>query len=161
MITSLALLTTKLINIGLFPDTTSLAPSQTSFLSITLPTIRTRIASLPSNSRDAYTGILQEMFNALPSSLFSKVLASSVAHVAELPDNLEASDITRGLVKREALLLSRTLGILEGEEDEKWSSISATLLTRTWSIAKARNLVCWASVSDEKGTILPTKLIRY
>lgn len=158
MITSLTPLTTKLINIGLFPDTTSLAPSQTSFLSISLPTIRTRIASLPSDARDAYTGNLEKMFNALPSSLFSKILASLLAHVSELPDKLEASDTSRGLVKREAFLISRVLGILGGEEDEKWSSISATLLTRTWSIVKARILVCWASVSDEKGAILPTKV---
>lgn len=145
----MTLLITKLINNGLFPDTASLAPSQTSFLSSTLPTIRTRFASLPSKLRDAYSVTLQGTFNALPSSLFSKVLASFVAHVAELPDNLEASDITRGLVKREALLISKALGILEGEEDEKWSSVTATLLTRTWSIAKARILVCWASISDE------------
>ncbi|KAL5519659.1 TEL2 [Sanghuangporus vaninii] len=148
-ISSLSFLLTKLVNVGLFPSTTSLSPSQTSFPSVTLSTIRSRIVSFSGGTRESYICVWREVFVSLPTSLFCKVLASFVAHLMKLPDDLDSSNESRSLVKREALLLSRILGNLEGE-DEKWLSISSTFLVRSWSIAKARILVCWATISDDE-----------
>ncbi|KAL5536155.1 TEL2 [Sanghuangporus sanghuang] len=150
IISSMSFLLTKLVNVGLFPSTTSLSPSQTSFPSVTLSTIRSHIASFSGGTQESYICVWRDVFASLPMSLFCKALASFVAHLTELPDDLDSSNESRSLVKREALLLSRILGNLEGEEDEKWLSISSTFLVRSWSIAKARILVCWATISDEE-----------
>ncbi|EJC98569.1 uncharacterized protein FOMMEDRAFT_113710 [Fomitiporia mediterranea MF3/22] len=150
IVSSLTSLMTKLVNIGLFPSTTSLAPSETSFPSIVLPAIRSRTYSSSGEAQGTCGTLWNEIFASLPPGLFSKALASFVSHLAELPDDTDTSDAARGLVKREAIVLSKIFGNLEGEEDEKWLSVSSALLTRTWSIAKARILVCWVSVSDER-----------
>ncbi|KAL5494565.1 TEL2 [Sanghuangporus weigelae] len=150
IISSMSFLLTKLVNVGLFPSTSSLSPSQTSFPSVTLSTIRSRIASFSGGIQESYICVWRDVFASLPTSLFCKVLPSFVAHLTELPDDFDPSNESRSLVKREALLLSRILGNLEGEEDEKWLSISSTFLVRSWNIAKARILVCWATISDEE-----------
>ncbi|THH06825.1 hypothetical protein EW145_g3819 [Phellinidium pouzarii] len=123
-------------------------PDQAFFLT-TLPTIRTRFAMLSRDLQAVYSNIWVDLLASLPSDLFSKVLTSLLIHLAELPDDFDGSTEARGLVKREGRLISRIFGNLEGEEDEKWMAVSAVLIIRSWSIAKARMLVCWAVISDE------------
>ncbi|KAH8111965.1 telomere length regulation protein-domain-containing protein [Phellopilus nigrolimitatus] len=145
---SLSFLISKMINVGMFPSTPMIAPSQSSFFSATLPTIRSRLATLSAEGQSIYTEIWTDLFMALPSGLFSKALTSLFAHISDLPDNLDTSHEARGLMKREGRLISQILGNLEGDEDEKWLAVSSVLLMRCWDISKARILVCWVTLSE-------------
>ncbi|KAI5120573.1 hypothetical protein M0805_002523 [Coniferiporia weirii] len=146
---SLSFVITKMINIGLFPNSSMFAPSQPSFCLVTLPVIRTRLSTLAGERQTTYSELWTDLFRSLPPGLFTKALVSFFSHLADLPGDFGTSSEARGLMKREGRLLSRIFGSLEGEEDEKWLSVSTVLLTRSWSVAKARTLVCWAAISDE------------
>ena len=52
--------------------------------------------------------------------MLSKVLSSFFENLASLPDPLDPSEESRGLIKRESILVSNVFGYLGGEEDEKW-----------------------------------------
>ena len=90
------------------------------------------------------------MFGYLSGSTFAKVLLSFFDSVTGLPDDFDGSEETRGLVKREALVIMLLFGVLEGSDDEKWDAVMSELIMRHHSLSKARILVCWASASDEK-----------
>ena len=154
---SLQLLVTRMINVGLFPSSSpsTLAPSQTSFFALTLSKMRNRFDTLTPDRRTAYTETWNELWGSLPLTLFSNVLGSLFANLAEFPDGLDESPESRGLVKREARLVLRLVGALEGPEDEKWQTVSSVLLSRKWDVAVARILVTWCVISDEHGESLP------
>lgn len=151
ILSSLTLLVTKMINIGLFPSTSTLAPSQTSFFAVTLSTIRTRFETLSGTHLEAYSKLWIDLWDSLPITLLSTVYTSLFTNLSLIPDSFDTSSECRGLVKREARFVSRLFGFLEDEEDERWQSATSVLLTRTWDITIARILVTWAAISDENG----------
>lgn len=96
----------------------------------------------------------------MSSTVLSKALVSFLESLSKLPDDFDTSEESRGLVKREGLVLANVFGVLTGDEDEKWDAIIAGVLMRTHSITRARILVCWAAASDEKGEFLSLTHIR-
>lgn len=151
ILSSLTHLVTKMINIGLFPSNTILAPSQTSFFAVTLSTLRTRFQTLSGSHLETYSKLWSDMWDSLPITLLSTVYTSLFTNFSHVPNALDTFSECRGLIKREARFVSRLIGFLEDEEDEKWQSIVSVLLTRNWDITVARILVTWAAISDENG----------
>lgn len=151
ILSSLTHLVTKMINVGLFLSTAILAPSQTSFFAMTLSTIRTRFQTLSGNHLEIYSKLWIDVWESLPITLLSTVYTSLFTNLTLIPDGFDTSSECRGLVKREARFVSRLIGFLEDDGDEKWQSITSVLLTRKWDITIARILVTWAAISDENG----------
>lgn len=133
---------TKLINIGLFSNSLGLGSSHTNFFAVILPRIRTHA------SNEIYFEVWRDIFTELPTNLLSKVLESLFSLISTRYDDLDPSEEARSHVKLEARLVSNIIGSLEGDDDEKWISVSSVLLSRAWSIYKARVLICWVSISD-------------
>jgi telomere length regulation protein len=130
------------------------SPSECSFPAVVLPIIRARAKALSEQDRDVYFQNWQGVFATLPTSIFAKILASFFYNVTDLPDGLDSSKDSRGLIKRESFLLSRIFGSLGDEEDEKWDAIVLTLLMSNRLVSRARILVCWVTISDEYGTFI-------
>lgn len=145
------MLVNKMVLSGHFPLSPSLVLDQPSFFETSLPIARSRIANMKEGQVDTYSRNWRTVFSSLQIGFFTTILSSLFANCSEMPVHEDTSDQSRGLVKRESRLILNLLGPLDDALDEKWSSISAALLTKSWSISKARILVCWAALSEENG----------
>lgn len=145
------MLINKMVLSGHFPISPSLVLNQPSFFETSLPTVRSRIANMKEGQAETYSRSWRTVFSSLQIGFFTTILSSLFANCSEMPVHEDTSDQSRGLVKRESRLMLNLLGTLDDALDEKWTSISASLLTKSWSISKARILVCWAALSEENG----------
>ncbi|EMD38650.1 hypothetical protein CERSUDRAFT_153646 [Gelatoporia subvermispora B] len=146
-ISSIAYLLTKLVNIGAFPSTRTVSPSQPSFFSATLPTIKERLIS---PEVDRYSSFWTEVLSGLASTLaLQSILASLFSALADVSLALDPSTGTRALVKREALLLRGILGRLRKDRGELVDSFTAIALGRDWSEGHARIFSCWAAGAED------------
>ena len=85
------------------------------------------------------------------------VVNSLFAHIAAIPD-MDASPVTRALVKRESLILKALLGPVISDNEALDCALACTV-GRQWSIGQARVFVCWAAGSEtgqtnSKGTVI-------
>lgn len=138
---SLSYLLTKLVNIGAFPTSIPVSPTQPSFFSATLSSIRDRYHA------PSYGAKWVAILGALPSTMtLQTVLVSLFAHLSPV-QALDAAPSTRALVKREAQLLGAVLG-QPSKNSDLTEGIFAAILGRTWSVGHARIFVCWAAGAE-------------
>ncbi|KAI0262956.1 telomere length regulation protein-domain-containing protein [Gloeopeniophorella convolvens] len=149
---SVTYLFTKLANVGAFPASVPTAPSQPSFFAAALPTIRARLAQGDS-AATVYSAFWTSLLEALPSSFtLHGILASLFAHISVPEAGLDTSPATRGLVKREAVLLQGIVGSAKGDRRDVLDGVLAVVLTRDWSEGHARVFTCWAA-GAKAGTV--------
>jgi telomere length regulation protein len=140
-VTSVTQLLVKLVNVGVFPSSSFLPPSQPSFFRSTLPTIRGRFRE----DDDRYSKFWTDILNSLPSTVAQQTLFSSLCYsLAQLPSPLGVTAQDRGIVVQESLLLHAIFGPLQPESDA-WNSVLGVILTRDWNEGHARIFVCWAA----------------
>jgi telomere length regulation protein len=136
-------------------------PSQPSFFRSTLPAIRSRLRDKSTGA--VYSAFWTESLVSIP-SLFTlqTILTSLFGHLSISAAPLECSPRTRGLIKREAELLSGILGHHQERASDLWENAAAVILSREWSQVHARIFACWAALSgtDTEGMSLLMHLSR-
>ncbi|KAG0705158.1 telomere length regulation protein-domain-containing protein, partial [Suillus ampliporus] len=141
-ITSITQLLTKLVNVGVFPSSSFLPPSQPSFFRSTLATIRARFIQ---DDDHRYSKFWTDILLSLPSTVAQQtIFASLCSSLAQLPSNLGVTAQDRGIVVQESLLLRAMFGTLQPGSDV-WNAVLGVMLTRDWKESHARIFVCWAA----------------
>ena len=152
----------KLLTLGLFPSTPPSLPSQPSFFSATLTTIRRRL-HLCTASSEAASAHYPETWSAVIRSLPT---TSQQTFVASLLGGLdctvgtdtsaracrsigEGAGILRGLLGK---LGGDNADVEAGGNNELWGAVAGVVCgsNRTWNLGIARAVVCW--VADPQGT---------
>ena len=142
---SITYLFIKLVNIGAFPSSKPTSPSQPSFFLSTLPAIR-RHLSQGGTTTASYSVFWSTVLESLPSSLtLQNVLTSLFAHILVPDTPLDFSASSRGLVRREAILLRGIVGSWGDNRKYLLDSTSAVVLARDWSEGHARVYSCWVA----------------
>lgn len=146
-LSSVTYLFTKMVNVGAFPPSRTIAPSQPSFFEHTLPTIRSRLHSSPT-----YAVLWTKLLAAIPSTMALQTIVSSLfAHLRTPDSTLDTAAGARAAVKREAELLRGLLGEVKRGQSV-WSAACAVILNRDWGESHARIIACWAaSAKSEQG----------
>ncbi|KAL0947125.1 hypothetical protein HGRIS_013257 [Hohenbuehelia grisea] len=151
-------LLTKLANLGVFPSSSSVPPSQPSFFRSTSHEIRER---LNGEHSAAYSQFWNDTFNNLPSFFTSQtILTSLLLSLFETGLDSTPEVVQRATIKQEACLLRRLVGNLHVDQTELWQLISTILLRREWSSSHGRLLVCWTSMSPDHEHALDTLIHR-
>ncbi|KAL4074486.1 telomere length regulation protein-domain-containing protein [Scleroderma yunnanense] len=137
----------KLVNVGVFPSSTYLSPSQPSFFRSVLPLIRRRL-----READGGAEHYMRLWNCIVSSLSSvftqqAIVGSLFASLTTLESPLGTSALDRGIITKEAYLLRAVLGDVSPDVDS-WQAITTVILTRTWGQNHARLFVCWMALSQ-------------
>ncbi|KAI9067051.1 telomeric DNA binding protein [Trametes sanguinea] len=147
-VSSIAYLMAKLVNVGVFPASPPALPGQPSFFQAVLPTIRSRILD---DDDDKYSATWRALLASLPSSLtLRSILTSLFSHLTPVPSVLDSSSRSRALVRREAILLQRLLGLLSRSQSELVDCFTAVAFGRNWEEGQARIFACW-SAGAQKG----------
>ncbi|KAI0371744.1 telomeric DNA binding protein [Pilatotrama ljubarskyi] len=147
IISSIAYLLAKLVNVGVYPASVPTSPAQPSFFQATLPAIRSHLLQ---DEDGAYSHLWSSIFASLPSSLtLRSILTSLFSHLTRIPSPLDASLSTRALVTREALLLRRLLGPFRKDRSELVDCFSAVALGRHWDEGHARIFACWVAGAEK------------
>jgi len=137
----------KLVNVGVFPSSTYLSPSQPSFFRSALPLIRRRLRKVDGNA-EHYTRLWNCIVSSLPSMFTQQTIVGSLfASLTVLELLLGTSAHDRGIISREAHLSRAMFGEASPDVDN-WQAITAIILTRTWSQNHARLFVCWMAASQ-------------
>jgi len=145
-IQALSYLLAKLVNVGLFPPTTSPNTLQPSFFAVCLPKIRERAGS------PSYRAVWRKILDGLPSSaILQSIFVSLFSSVRSVPP-LDPGLLARGLVKSEAALLRAVLGDLSPDNLELWDVALAVSQIRDSGEGRARVLACWAAFSAKDNT---------
>jgi telomere length regulation protein len=76
------------------------------------------------------------------------IFVSLLAHLTPTVISLDASPSTRGLMKKEGQILRGVLGPPELDRIALWEVLSSAVLTRDWTEAHARIVVCWVTGAD-------------
>ena len=148
IVASIAYLIAKLVNVGVFPRTSLVPPTQPSFFRCTLPVIRRRISS----RENGYTSLWSDVLSSLPSQqALRSVLSSLFSSLASVADPLDAANNTRALARRDAFLLQSLLGPLGKDKGELLDCFSAVALGRDWDEFHARIFSCWAAGAQKGG----------
>ena len=134
----------KLVNVGVFPSSTPLSPTQPSFFRTALPLIRQRLREV---GKENYVALWNRIVSSLPSMFTQQtIIASLFASLIALESPLGTSAFDRGIVSREAYLLRAVVGEASPDADG-WQVTTTVILTRTWSQNHARVFVCWMAAS--------------
>lgn len=140
--TSVAQLLLKLVNVGVFPSSSFLSPSQPSFFRSTLATIR---AKFRQDIGHDYSKFWTNTLISLSSTVAQQtIFASLCCSLTQLPSNLSATAQDRGIVVQESLLLRSMFGALKPESDV-WNGVLGVMLSRDWKENHARIFVSWAA----------------
>lgn len=132
----------KLVNVGVFPSSSFLSPSQPSFFRSTLVTIR---AKFRQDNGHSYSKFWTNTLISLPSMVAQQtIFASLCCSLAQLPSNLSVTVKDRGIVVQESLLLRAMFGALQPESDV-WNGVLGVMLSRDWKESHARIFVSWAA----------------
>lgn len=144
----------KLVNVGVFPSSTYLSPSQPSFFRTALPLIRRRLREVDANA-EHYTRLWDCIVSSLPSMFTQQAIVGSFfASLTTLESPLGTSTPDRGVISREAHLSRAVFGEASPDVDS-WQAVTTVMLTRTWSQNHARLFVCWMAASQHtQGEIL-------
>lgn len=141
----------KLVNIGAFPSTSSINPSQLSFFAVCLPEIRHHVES------PSYQAVWKQIFDRLPSSaVLQSIFVSLFSSIRSFPP-LDSSLPTRNLVKSEATLSRAILGDLSPENRDLWDVVTGASQIRDFGEGRARLLACWVALSAKDSTDLSGK----
>ncbi|KIJ17360.1 hypothetical protein PAXINDRAFT_73569 [Paxillus involutus ATCC 200175] len=133
-------LLSKLVNVGAFPGSPYLSPSQPSFCRSTLQSIR---HGLKEDDTKLYQKLWNRIVSSLPSMLTQQaILASLFLSLDSLELPLSASARERGIIRREAIFLRDLVGDIN-PHDDPWDSLLAVILARSWSENHSRVFVCW------------------
>ncbi|KAG1754283.1 telomere length regulation protein-domain-containing protein [Suillus lakei] len=134
-ITSVTQLLMKLVNVGVFPSSPFLPPSQPSFFRSTLATIRARFRQDDDHS---YSEFWTDALISLPSTVAQQtIFASLCSSLAQLPSNLGVTAQDRGIVVQESILLRAMFGTLQPESDV-WNGVLGVMLSRDWKETGAK-----------------------
>ncbi|KIM65191.1 hypothetical protein SCLCIDRAFT_14911 [Scleroderma citrinum Foug A] len=137
----------KLVNVGVFPSSTYLSPSQPSFFRTALPLIRRRLREVDANA-EHYTRLWDCIVSSLPSMFTQQAIVGSFfASLTTLESPLGTSTPDRGIISREAHLSRAVFGEASPDVDN-WQAVTTVMLTRTWSQNHARLFVCWMAASQ-------------
>ena len=143
---ALSYLLAKLVDIGVFPSTSPLNPSQSSFFTVCLPQIRQHVES------PLYQTVWKQIFDGLASSaVLQSIFVSLFSSIRSAPP-LDSSLPTRSLVKSEAALLRAILGDLSPENGDLWDVVLGVSQTRDFDEGRARVLACWVAASAKDDT---------
>ncbi|KAG1756297.1 telomere length regulation protein-domain-containing protein [Suillus paluster] len=138
MITSATQLLMKLVNVGVFPSSSFLPPSQPSFFRSTLATIRARFRQ---DDDHRYSKFWTDILLSLPSTVAQQTIFTSLcSSLVHLPSNLGMTAQERGIVVQESMLLRAMFGMLQPESDA-WNAVLSVMLTRDWKESHARIFV--------------------
>ncbi|KIK95305.1 hypothetical protein PAXRUDRAFT_140993 [Paxillus rubicundulus Ve08.2h10] len=133
-------LLSKLANVGAFPGSPYLSPSQSSFYRSTLQSIR---HGLKDTDTMSYQKLWNRILSTLPSMLTQQaILASLFSSLSSLELPLSACARDRGVIRREAIFLRDLVGDIN-PHDDPWDSVLAVMLGRSWSENHSRVFVCW------------------
>ena len=143
---ALSYLLAKLVNIGVFPSTSSSNPSQPSFFAICLPEMRHHVES------PSYQTVWKQIFDGLPSSAALQSIFTSLFSSIRSAPPLDSSPPTRGLIKSEATLLRALLGDLSPLNRDLWDTVSGVSQTRDFGEVRARILACWVAFATKDDT---------
>jgi telomere length regulation protein len=148
-ITSITQLFVKLVNVGVFPSSSSLPPFQPSFFRSSLDTIRGRFKE---DDDQRCSKFWTDILNSLPSTVAQQTIFSSLCHsLAQLPSPLGVTARDRGIVVQESILLRAMFGPLQPDSDV-WNSVLGVMLTHNWNENHARIFISWAAGAI-KGTM--------
>lgn len=132
----------KLVNVGVFPSSSFLPLSQSSFFRSTLVTIRTKFKQ---DNDHSYSKFWTNVLINLPSTVAQQtIFASLCSSLAQLPNNLSVTAQDRGIVVQESFLLRAMFGTLQPESDV-WNGVLGVVLSRDWKESHARIFVSWAA----------------
>ncbi|KAI0035955.1 telomere length regulation protein-domain-containing protein [Vararia minispora EC-137] len=131
-------LLTKLVNVGAFPPSRTLSPSQPTFFGHALDKIRSRLAQPSVNQ---YSNLWMGLLASCPSLTVQSILHSLFAHFENPTLALDTSPRGRGHIKQVAQALRDMLGDANGF----WDSMTAVIIGRTWDDSHARIFSCWAA----------------
>lgn len=151
----------KLVNVGVFPSSLFLPPSQPSFFRSTLATIRGRFRQ---DDDQRYSKFWTDILNSLPFTVAQQTIFSSLcSSLSQVPSPLGVMAQDRGIVVQQSLLLRAMFGTLQPESDV-WNSVLGVMLTRDWNESHARIFVCWAAgaikdTTNSKGQYPPLILV--
>lgn len=130
------------MNVGVFPSSSFLSPSQPSFFRSTLATIR---AKFRQDIGHDYSKFWTNTLISLSSTVAQQtIFASLCCSLTQLPSNLSATAQDRGIVVQESLLLRSMFGALQPESDV-WNGVLGVMLSRDWKENHARIFVSWAA----------------
>ncbi|KAF8845019.1 hypothetical protein BDN67DRAFT_942632 [Paxillus ammoniavirescens] len=133
-------LLSKLVNVGAFPGSPYLSPSQPSFCRSTLQSIR---HGLKEDDTKSYQKLWNRIISSLPSMLTQQaILVSLFSSLGSLELPLSTSARERGIIRREAIFLRDLVGDIS-PHDDPWDSLLAVILARSWSENHSRVFVCW------------------
>jgi telomere length regulation protein len=142
---ALSYLLAKLVNIGVFPSTSSSNSSQPSFFTVCLPEIRHHVES------PSYQVVWKQIFDGLPSSaVLQSIFISLLSSIRSVPP-LDSSPHIRSIIKSEATLLRALLGDLSPLNRDLWDIVSGVSQIRDFGEGRARVLACWVAFSAKDG----------
>ena len=134
------------MNIGVFPLSEPVSPSQPSFWHSTVTTMRQRFQS---GGRELYSKMLCDVIQNVPTAMTQQAIIGSL--FSSLNRNLKSQNILddspkyRSWIKREATFVCDTIGSLNAQSIELWENVSAVTLNRDWEGDRGRILLCWAA----------------
>ena len=146
-IPSIAYLSEKLVNTGLFSPIHQPSLLQPSFFASTLPTIRARLSSADS---PAYSKFWSDILSSIQSSLvIQSIITSLFVCLPAITSVLSTTHRTRALIKKEAILLKHLIGSYSKNDGEHSDIFSAAIVGRHWDEGHARIYACWIAGAEK------------
>ncbi|KDQ33574.1 hypothetical protein PLEOSDRAFT_48191 [Pleurotus ostreatus PC15] len=142
IVSSVAYLLGKLVNVGVFPPTRPTSRSQPSFFLSTLSSIRGNLRAL---NGAQYASLWHEILDQLPSISTTQSILTSLFSSLSIGFDSDPGVGPNARVKAEASLLLDVVGHLGEARGELWDSITSITLSRGWTEWHARILVCWVA----------------
>ena len=134
------------MNLGVFPLSELVSPSQPSFWHSTVTEIRQRFRS---GGHELYSKLLRDVIQSIPTAMTQQAIIGSL--FSSLNINLKSENILdsspthRSWIKREAAFIRDIIGTLNVQSRELWENVSAVTLNRDWEGDRGRILLCWAA----------------